>query len=253
MENKNKSLMDRWKDLFALAVNISHEDNPERQGWPLHSNNCAFRITNDKYVNKDVYYLCEVYLNKEERDYLYAVVEGLPIWVNTYLSGKSSIANKINKYTPENFEKMIAEYEEKLEKISLKRKEFIENNTDLKNMTYTRVFPRDFFNEAKLLKCIGRLFLLKLDGFMEEEPLNKIVIRCDSNGFIIGQEQSAGGLFILNMYSAINNEKVIFCTKYNSKEKYPLELMTLNYKYIAVFNEEGNFTTELIEYLNKIK
>ncbi len=29
---------------------------------------------------------------------------------------------------------------------------------------YTRVIPRDLFNEAKLLKCIGRLVLLIHDG-----------------------------------------------------------------------------------------
>ncbi len=51
-------------------------------------------------------------------------------------------------------------------------------------MTYHRVLPRDAFNEAKLLKCIGKLTLLIEDKYNTPKAASLIYAKSDPN---IGQ------------------------------------------------------------------
>lgn len=62
--------------------------------------------------------------------------------------------------------------------------------------TYQRVLPRDLFNEAKLLKCLGQLSLLVYEGRL---PL---LLQHDtefSQGFLVAQDRSSGDIFVSNL------------------------------------------------------
>ena len=60
---------------------------------------------------------------------------------------------------------------------------------------YTRVLPGDLFNEAKLLKCIGRLVLLIED----RESITGLTFQFDDAPFNIVQDPSDGSIAIHNI------------------------------------------------------
>jgi hypothetical protein len=107
--------------------------------------------------------------------------------------------------------------------------------------TYERVFPRDLFNEAKLLKCIGQLTLLAHDKNLD------IDFVCDEydlyDGFCINQNEDDGSLYVKNYNLLIKGENYHICNPYNSRANYPL-LISLGDEEINVFDELGNFSEE---------
>jgi len=110
----------------------------------------------------------------------------------------------------------------------------------MENSSYLRVIPRDFFNEAKLLKCMGQLSLMILDCKTPEGM--KIEIAETGEPFEI-QLSDNGYLFISNYLVTINDAIVSMRTPYNSKAPYPL-LCYYDWEEITVFDDSGNFTKE---------
>lgn len=114
----------------------------------------------------------------------------------------------------------------------------------MKHSNYMRVIPRDFFNEAKLLKCMGQLSL-KIHDF--QLPVGVDISIFESNQpFNIRQLEADGGLFVFNWMVYVNSTEVIMKTAYNSKSNYPL-YCELDYEDTLVFDEQGNFTEDFIE------
>lgn len=111
-------------------------------------------------------------------------------------------------------------------------------------MSYPRVIPRDLFNEAKLLKCMGRVALLVHDGMYP----GKISIDYDTDGFEIGQNPDDGSLTVTNMHILINDRIVHFFTLYNSRDNYPLWAMGEDEDY-PVFTEAGEWHPDFIEFV----
>lgn len=116
-------------------------------------------------------------------------------------------------------------------------------------MSYTRVIPRDLFNEAKLLKCMGFLCLAILD---KKTPVE---MSFDDEfvgeyGFRIGLWDD-GGLEVTNLTVCIKDVPYLFRTTYNSKETFPLHLFYDNCEY-RVFDEAGNWDVEFIEFVNSL-
>lgn len=118
----------------------------------------------------------------------------------------------------------------------------------IKIMEYIRVIPRDLFNESKLLKCIGRLALLILNNAVP----NNIDIRIKETGkaFKITQNED-GELSIINYPIKVNGEIMVFKTKYNSKDNYPLYCQTKEEEDFLVFNENGDFDIYFIDEFKK--
>jgi hypothetical protein len=116
------------------------------------------------------------------------------------------------------------------------------------DINYNRVLPRDLFNEAKLLKCIGRLILLI------EDNMTPVRMSYGENGepFTIGLTDD-GSLMVTNLGISINRRLQTFKTTYNSKSNYPLLLETPDYSEILVFSENGEFTPDFIQYAINIK
>ena len=107
---------------------------------------------------------------------------------------------------------------------------------------YPRVVPRDFFNESKLLKCMGFLALRILDRQLPEG----ITIEIDETGepFDI-QLTDDGSLTVVNYDVRVNGLDVVMKTTYNSKANFPL-FCELDYEEFRVFNEQGEFDQEFL-------
>lgn len=112
--------------------------------------------------------------------------------------------------------------------------------------SYTRVIPRDFFNEAKLLNCMGFLQLKILD--QQTPPGINIEINGNGEPFKIELNEAFYGLYVINYQILVNDEPYIFLTRYNNKNKFPFFVVTEDDEEIEVFDEQRNFTEEFIDY-----
>lgn len=115
---------------------------------------------------------------------------------------------------------------------------------------YTRVIPRDLFNESKLLKCLGQLSLLIHDGC--RYPLTLRMTQA-SRGFIIHQNPDTGGLFCVNLHLEFAGVIIPLHSVYNSKDAYPLLFILNDYSEEAVFDDAGKFSDEFTSYLELIQ
>lgn len=114
-------------------------------------------------------------------------------------------------------------------------------------MQYERVIPRDFFNEAKLLKCLGHLSV-KIHDKLLPKGLD-IKIKETGEPFEVRLHED-GTLEVVNYPVKVNNYKVRLVSRYNSKSSYPLMCVYENRRdYIEedVFTEDGEFTQEFLD------
>lgn len=113
-----------------------------------------------------------------------------------------------------------------------------------RNHNYMRVIPRDFFNESKLLKCMGFLELAILDRKLPE-GIN-IEIEDSGDPFEIYLDEIWGILSVSNYPVTVNGETYQFGTTYNSKSNFPFVVIKDDID-IEVFDENGKFTQDFIE------
>ena len=110
-------------------------------------------------------------------------------------------------------------------------------------MKYKRVMPRDLFNEAKLLKCLGQLALIIHERQRVAEKI-KLVLEDESAGFQVGKDPSSGCIYANNIHLFDNAGTPIYLSSpLNCKLNYPL---TFDYKdeHEFVFNDNGELSIE---------
>lgn len=109
-------------------------------------------------------------------------------------------------------------------------------------MSYTRVIPRDLFNEANLLKCYGRLYICLERDFGElmhmggEDGLER---------FDIVQRPEDGWTYIANIPLTVRGVSYRLVRPLNSREPWPLyaeEIGNPDADPIEVFDEHGNLS-----------
>jgi len=109
-----------------------------------------------------------------------------------------------------------------------------------------RVLPRDAFNDANLLKCIGKLTMM-----IEDDLIDFITIGYDGEPFDIQQDESDGSTFIANLnFFTKSGEPIRHSRPLNSRELYPLTLHFNDQEYWA-FNEDGEFMPSKLAFNKK--
>jgi hypothetical protein len=88
-------------------------------------------------------------------------------------------------------------------------------------MSYHRVIPRDLFNEAKLLKCLGKLVIAseRFDGISVEFELDD---DDHATPFRIERDPNDGSIFVGNIDVFWLGRRLACFTPLNSKLPYPL-------------------------------
>lgn len=86
--------------------------------------------------------------------------------------------------------------------------------------TYRRVVPRDLFNEAKLLKCLGRIALLAEDGVLAGWSVEWR----EGDRFLVEQDPSSGDIHVegLRLRKDRTKRRLHLSTSLNSREAWPL-------------------------------
>ena len=104
-------------------------------------------------------------------------------------------------------------------------------------MNYTRILPRDAFNESKLLKCIGRLTLL-----IEDKMLGNLHYVYDNKPFNIHQNESSD-IYCINIEFFILTKDIMFYTPLNARSNWPMFCIR-DEEIITVFDDRGDLTVE---------
>lgn len=102
-------------------------------------------------------------------------------------------------------------------------------------MSYHRVVPRDLFNEASLLKCLGRLALM-----IEDQVVAGLGYEYDGTPFQIEQNPSNGAIYCTNLQFFCDGEPMELIRPLNSREPYPLYWM-IDDNAVPVFDDRGGF------------
>lgn len=89
-------------------------------------------------------------------------------------------------------------------------------------MSYIRVIPRDLFNEAKLLKCLGQIALIIHDGADRRYGLKLEHDDSECAGFDIAQNSASGALVCTNLRLTLRGSPIDLFSPYNSRDPYPL-------------------------------
>ncbi len=117
---------------------------------------------------------------------------------------------------------------------------------------YERVLPRDLFNEAKLLKCLGRLCLL-----IHNELCSLTMEHDDSvcRGFDIRQDAAEGSLYCSNLhFFTPKKRRILVYSFYNSHEEYPLgHTDDRTHEECEVFTPQGKLTEEFLAAIQDVQ
>lgn len=111
-------------------------------------------------------------------------------------------------------------------------------------MSYARVIPRDLFNEASLLKCLGRLFLCTegLEGVELGEPEGE-------EPFAVEQDPADGSLSVANVPLRVRGVPFRLFRPLNSREPWPLwceSPFACDEEEVQVFDAEGNLSAAFL-------
>lgn len=115
-------------------------------------------------------------------------------------------------------------------------------------MTYIRVIPRDLFNEANLLKCMGQLYLKteNADTFAVEE-----IFQIAGEPFRVFQSDDDGSIHLTNVILIINGNTAGLSRPLNSREPWPLYVNSIGSteldEPIEVFTDDGELTPEFLQ------
>jgi hypothetical protein len=119
-------------------------------------------------------------------------------------------------------------------------------------MAYARVIPRDLFNEASLLKCLGALELelsaRRTDAELDEEELG-------SSGFDIDQDEADGSISVVNLPFLVNGQRFRLYRPLNSREPWPLwvgagGLLDPDFDDLEVFQADGKLSMAFLAFIN---
>ncbi len=111
-------------------------------------------------------------------------------------------------------------------------------------MSYTRVIPRDLFNEASLLKCYGHLYIALENAngaarFSEE----------DVPYFDIRQREDDGAIYIGDLELLANGQRYRLTRPLNSRCPWPLYAERVDdndFEPVSVFNDDGALTVDML-------
>jgi hypothetical protein len=111
-------------------------------------------------------------------------------------------------------------------------------------MTYLRVLPRDLFNEASLLKCLGRVWIL-LDDRRDHSA--ELAHGCEA--FDVEQDEADGSISVANIAFYVRGVPYRLSRPLNSREAWPLYASCdddPDFDEISVFDDAGNFSAAML-------
>lgn len=116
-----------------------------------------------------------------------------------------------------------------------------------RKMTYRREIPRDLFNEASLLKCLGRLWI------ETEQFIPRVRIIHTGNDFHIAQDEADGSIRCGNVCLIINGRTYDHRRPLNARDSWPLYIWPRadpDAEEIEVFTDDGSLSVAMLLAIN---
>jgi hypothetical protein len=111
---------------------------------------------------------------------------------------------------------------------------------------YIRVLPRDLFNEASLLKCYGRLWIL-LDEMRDHCAA---FVTEDADAFDIAQDEASGSIYVQNIDFQVMGISCRLTRPLNSRSSWPLYVEDMDerngFDPVPVFDDNGNLSVDMM-------
>jgi hypothetical protein len=101
-------------------------------------------------------------------------------------------------------------------------------------MSYRRVIPRDLFNEANLLKCLGALWIA-LDSLGDHTA----VIHEPDGPFDVQQDAGSGAIMVANLPFTVDRRLYYLTRPLNSRQPWPLYAESDEGDCVSVFDDDG--------------
>jgi len=105
-------------------------------------------------------------------------------------------------------------------------------------ISYQKVIPRDFFNEAKLLKCLGQLSLLLHNRELVEDADEGL----SDHEFFQVRLREDGFLYCANYSFYVADVEIDLYIPYNSMDSYPLLFEDSSCRINSVFKDDGSLS-----------
>lgn len=86
---------------------------------------------------------------------------------------------------------------------------------------YTTTAPRDLFNQAKLLKCLGKLCVMIVNQAKEMENV-QLIEPGPGEGYDIGQDPGSGDIACTTLQFVFKGQTLVLSCGLNSREDWPL-------------------------------
>lgn len=110
---------------------------------------------------------------------------------------------------------------------------------------YIRVIPRDLFNEANLLKCLGALYIA-----LENAGAHRAQYEAEAvNRFDIRQNEDDGSIYVANLPFSIAGRTYHLSRPLNSRQPWPLWLSDFedpDFEPIQVFEDDGHLSVDFL-------
>lgn len=108
---------------------------------------------------------------------------------------------------------------------------------------YCRVIPRDLFNEANLLKCLGQLYIALEASTTARFDVDDVPI------FDIHQSSDDGSIYVANLPFSIKGHSYHLFRPLNSRNPWPLHLTDhddADFDTIKIFDDSGHLSPEML-------
>jgi len=96
------------------------------------------------------------------------------------------------------------------------------------------------------LKCYARLYIN-----LETANASGIELDHDGSPFDVQQDETSGSIFIANVTLKAKGHAYKLWRPLNSRAAWPLYLVTEEDEDIAVFNDDGSFSSEMLTFLSR--
>lgn len=115
-------------------------------------------------------------------------------------------------------------------------------------MTYTHIIPRDLFNDANLLKCLGNIYI-QGECAARDSPAGQLRVEGDGAPYFdIRQDAGSGATFVSNVVVSYKGHRLHLTRPINSREPWPLywEREEEEGDEVEVFNDDGTFAAAFL-------
>ncbi len=110
---------------------------------------------------------------------------------------------------------------------------------------YTRVIPRDLFNEADLLKCLARLWIALDERRDHAASLAYVDDDAEGGAFEVEQDPSDGAITVANLPLTVNGAPLRLYRPLNTRSAWPLWCQADDDD-VRVFDDHGALSEEFL-------